>query len=731
MKIKYLKIQNFKNISDVEINNFRDINIITGQNGEGKSSILQSLVFLLADSLSDKIEEFVKWGEDSFSLHVLFNHAGQEYDYEITGGKKGTKRTLYVNDKDNVYLNSDATKKLAEIMNPLLTLYSAISEQKNVDRLLFEKQADQLEKLKKLFGIEKLKDIVEDIKTDIKQNDTKLLELGTESKVLENRQYNFVDEPDMPTENVDELNKKQVELLKDKELFDKESMQYDYYIKELDKYNKDMVYKNTIEKDIEQLQIGLSNYKLKSLPKYNETMHSERIKEYNDLEKKGIILSNELKQYNSNLASLEKITSKRNIKIQEVEQLIIQRLPRGEEITEDSLKKLQTDLNRINVDLLQYDKKYSLCLSGKCPECEQEYHADIQQIEKDIVQLKSDKVETILVLESETNHYKEIEKIKKDNEKIQFQKSNIEKSIEELNSELKNIESTLVKPEGDFDLLQGELVAIKNQLQVFEDLKKAYDSIKKQNESIEKNKQEIDNKILVLQTTFDSLNKIEKPEEIKRTIIFNNSDLEDIIKKINLYNHIINEIEYAKKQNEAVRTEQIIDRGKVQKLQDDIANLNIENRQLESVKKIIDKEFSAWIISNGIDFIKVEMNKFFTKTYNKGLIVDIVQDKKGIEFLYGESIESLRTINMASGFEKTILAMSFRYALCGMQNLGIMILDEIDSDASDENSIKLFKMLLTNKDIQFFVVTHNIQAVDIMEQEYSAKVFEIDKGVLK
>ena len=58
-----------------------------------------------------------------------------------------------------------------------------------------------------------------------------------------------------------------------------------------------------------------------------------------------------------------------------------------------------------------------------------------------------------------------------------------------------------------------------------------------------------------------------------------------------------------------------LDYSFLQKLQDDIANLNIENRQLESVKKIIDKEFSAWIISNGIDFIKAEMNKLSLEVF--------------------------------------------------------------------------------------------------------------------
>ena len=66
-------------------------------------------------------------------------------------------------------------------------------------------------------------------------------------------------------------------------------------------------------------------------------------------------------------------------------------------------------------------------------------------------------------------------------------------------------------------------------------------------------KQEYENKLIILQTTFDSLNKIEKPVEFKKTVIFNEEELNDIIKKINEYNNLLIEIKIAKEHNDFIK----------------------------------------------------------------------------------------------------------------------------------------------------------------------------------
>ena len=63
MKITRLKIKNFKTIKEIDISLDSKVNVITGDTGSGKSSILEAVSYLLTDSLDDKLIEYVRWGQ--------------------------------------------------------------------------------------------------------------------------------------------------------------------------------------------------------------------------------------------------------------------------------------------------------------------------------------------------------------------------------------------------------------------------------------------------------------------------------------------------------------------------------------------------------------------------------------------------------------------------------------------------------------------------------------------
>ena len=60
--IKRLWIKDFRNIKELTIEPSQFINLISGNNGEGKSSILYGIEYLLTDNLNEKISEYVRWG---------------------------------------------------------------------------------------------------------------------------------------------------------------------------------------------------------------------------------------------------------------------------------------------------------------------------------------------------------------------------------------------------------------------------------------------------------------------------------------------------------------------------------------------------------------------------------------------------------------------------------------------------------------------------------------------
>lgn len=107
MRLKKIKIQNFRRLKSCEIELDPQITVLFGANSTGKSSIIDSLSFL-HDASSTTIEYlFEKRGgfsefvyhrdsekEISFALD-LYRNSNEVYSYSLTIGKKGTIQDLY------------------------------------------------------------------------------------------------------------------------------------------------------------------------------------------------------------------------------------------------------------------------------------------------------------------------------------------------------------------------------------------------------------------------------------------------------------------------------------------------------------------------------------------------------------------------------------------------------------------------------------------------------------
>ena len=149
MKIKILELENFKNISHLKLD-VSDLNLISGDNGSGKSSILQSIQYALTDSLPEKLSEYIQWGKDYFKIHITFDHLGLEYDYRIKYSNVSIKDLKIGNEE---FKNSEASKKIKEIVNSDLLLYSCFSEQGQSYSILTESPAERLKKFKSILGV--------------------------------------------------------------------------------------------------------------------------------------------------------------------------------------------------------------------------------------------------------------------------------------------------------------------------------------------------------------------------------------------------------------------------------------------------------------------------------------------------------------------------------------------------------------------------------------------------
>lgn len=86
MRIKELELQNFRNIEKLSLSGFEDMNIICGENAQGKTNLLEGIwLFTGAKSFrNSKDKDFLKFGCEKARLKLLFTAAGIENDAEIT-----------------------------------------------------------------------------------------------------------------------------------------------------------------------------------------------------------------------------------------------------------------------------------------------------------------------------------------------------------------------------------------------------------------------------------------------------------------------------------------------------------------------------------------------------------------------------------------------------------------------------------------------------------------------
>ena len=95
MHLESLSVTNFKNISDATLAFSKSINCLLGNNGMGKSNLLDAIYFLsYCRSFSGMTDSaLLKQGSDFFSLHAKYERKGLEEDLTI-GMNRGRRKIL-------------------------------------------------------------------------------------------------------------------------------------------------------------------------------------------------------------------------------------------------------------------------------------------------------------------------------------------------------------------------------------------------------------------------------------------------------------------------------------------------------------------------------------------------------------------------------------------------------------------------------------------------------------
>lgn len=734
MYIKKIQIKDFKILRDVTIDSLGKINVYAGGNGEGKSTVLNAIQYAITDYLPENLSNYINRFGKEFEIGVEFAHEGNDYSFFTRYAKKSEK-SLVINGEDeedqpDQYLNSDAVKYLQSFINPQLTLYSSISAQGEAIQILSETPSNRLAKLKAILGLDRISAIVEKMKMDEKECEREIDVLRSRADVLREQKFDFVDVPKLD-QDITELKDTLARLMEKKTIYDNDKAAYDEYIRQVREYRTSRSRVNELKNTL----IVEANANIDKIKATNKDIIID-IKEY-------ITLKDELSDYQakwtawSNQYQARKDYEREIGKLEEQVKGFWNTLNTDPEYQLFELPSLTlTDaeaesVDQVNDDLMSFKKavdtlteKLSLAKAGKCPTCGKDYCADIPALEKQLLEAEGEVEKTEAYIKSLKEKISEYALASTQLQVVRINRENLAARIEDVE---KQISEKKVVPEPDPLPFDREVMVQANIR--FSTMTKN----KEQSDQLLKDIEKYNADIIRYTAEVDLLEKTTVPIEAPAPAPFDETAFEKAKNDVLLYEQRVKEIENLEAINQRTHEARKKNIAEIESIQQTTDSIEFKRGIIRDSYKFLDKDFSAYVIEHGTHYINIKMNEFFQKVYPKYNVV-FKQDKKSIEFFYGEfdlPEEKYSPAGLASGFEKQLLALSFRFALCTLQNLGIFVLDEIDSDAELENSMSLYRNLLQQNIFeQIHCITHRPETIEMLVNEFQAQVFEFRNGAV-
>jgi len=514
----YLKIENFRGITEFETK-FKDgINEIHGDNGVGKSTILDSITWVLfGKNLADKksgftvspiidgverndLETKVKliindsfivirsWKDKKTSLQCGFIENGEENLVSMTQTEfKKILSEKFIDEEEfkalsNInYIPSLKWQELKEF------IFNLIGEIKD-DEVLLNGSFDNIEMMIRNFGIEKA---TEQIKTTEKSlnEQIKVLEIEIKSMIAMKEKY----VADSEENEALKIRKKELEnkitSIKEKQEKNQQLM-YSYNKAKEFQMERELKLKNTIQAK-ENNEEKIKNYEeLYKANSYNVELVRQR-----DLSNKQIELENvksrinnangQLEIYELNLEKVQKEATEFANQEVKIENEICSTC--GQKLPENKIKESLDKLKEQQVNKIEEYKIQISDLKNKIDTIKTNNELDtklIDTIRQDIEKINTQEYQVV----EETEKQKEL-RVKK--EELELENKELEKELEALKKEVNNmvVESPQLEEIESVDVYIQELNEINNKLATTITLEKLEDDIKAKEEELVKKRE--------------------------------------------------------------------------------------------------------------------------------------------------------------------------------------------------------------------------------------------------
>lgn len=666
IKPKYIRIQNFNNITDAELDLSSAVSLFVGDNGSGKTSVVDAIGLCLFEyKRSDTYADYIKSGENSAHIYFECEISDELITFNITISKTGsTALEREVNFQGNVYHNSEVSTLLETLnLKYFSDIFCSMQNGKDITRLSPTERVAYIQKLL-AFSFGPQVKITDDA---IKQLTENITELSTTNTAL-NQTIQNLEKQIKPLNNLDNL-------YSDIDKIKAKAGQLQSYIVSktaaLRSNAAVAIVKDKINTEIVALtnELTSKNTKAAEIKFANEsrTKTAGKISEV-----KAIISDYEIKIKDTD-AKLDSLNT----------QYIVQETAVQSKSAEYYAAEAQLNVCKNNFDKVNHDK---------CPYCGQDISADNKAHYK---QELENAEKTVLKLQQDLNIEKDkLNILSNDRAVILKEKISLTALLDTQNNQLRSYET--------------ELVCIDNELAQLKPLLENINSIERL----------IEDKQGLLKLENEKLLEIDNEE-------WNNSQ-----KQLSEYNQIITDYQRIVDENTHIQaaneTLQKNINSQRQTLDENIKKYTLLSDDLsvyKEAKQIFEKKLPQFIIIKTCKKIQNKLNEL-VQTIFPSLYVRLFYSKKGIEFFYSTSgaideeanKESMLPIKQASGFEKAILSICFKSVLCEAYSIPFVILDEVDAAASEENSRRFFDIVINGGLFQqSIIISHKIDIQDTIK----------------
>ena len=556
-----LKLYNFKSHEHTVIRFEKGISVIVGENGAGKSTILEAISFaLFKQHTGKKIDDLVRNNAESMSVELEFTSNGREYKI-VRQKKSNLKSSLFKRtSSEGGYVHiCTGDKEVSNEIHQILDIDSDLFlnaiyiRQGEIAELVDKTPAEKKLLIGKLLGLDSLEKAWKNLLPVINDYENQLAE-------LKGKLYNSKE-----LREEYEMKKSELDTLKDR------GHELEEQIEEIKKILDEMAESKRnmeIEKEIYETQINNLEVEKKTLAKLEE----DKLMVQDNLDK--------IREAEEEIDRLSKYVSKLDLYL-EFEKIVnnIRVLKEEEQAVEEKLAAID------NQKLILSDKKegYDKYLSSE--EEITEYNNQKTNLEKELAtisKLETDKKELLHQIEDERNDIEDFFSRAKDKldenglDQDDLAKIDDFNHLEEAtNGFIDEISSKIEDLSNDISAKNEDIVVFKQNIK----------SCEKPLAELE----EIDNKCPVCQSEIDSFKKKELTKQYKSEIAENKKLIAQSEENLRLFTK--NKKRFEEKQGDLTElSKELIEyKQKFKHLQDELVRLNKMDEGLESKEGITNK----------------------------------------------------------------------------------------------------------------------------------------------